>query len=268
MLPSALLSDVLLGFGAAAVIVTVAWRAGTLARSGALAATAVGGVAMTAGRSWGLFLVLWFVTASLASRLGKRTKERATADVVAKGGQRDAAQVLANGGVFAACALASLLAAGIGDTAALMGAAALVAAGADTLATETGTWWRGRPWSLRTRGPVPVGTSGAVSLAGSAGMVLGAWTLAAAAAVMALIPPSAVLVVTAAGIAGAVADTVVGAFWQARRWCASCARETEQIVHRCGTPTQPWRGVHWLDNDLVNLLCTLVGALAVLLLGR
>ncbi len=268
MLPSALLSDVLLGFGAATVIAIVAWRAGALSRSGALTATAVGGVAMTAGRSWGLFLVLWFITASLASRLGKRAKERATADVVAKGGQRDAAQVVANGGVFAACALTSLLAANAGDAAALMGAAALVAAGADTLATEIGTLWRGRPWSLRTRGPVPVGTSGAVSLAGSAGMVLGAWALATAAAGTGLIPSSTVLLVATAGIAGAVADTVVGAFWQVRRWCASCARETEQIVHRCGTPTQPWRGIPWLDNDRVNLLCTLAGALAAPLLGR
>ncbi|WP_353268345.1 DUF92 domain-containing protein, partial [Gemmatimonas sp.] len=62
---------------------------------------------------------------------------------------------------------------------------------------------------------------------------------------------------------GAVVDTVVGAWWQARRWCPSCERETEQHRHRCGTTTVHYRGVSWLGNDAVNLLCTVAGAAAM-----
>ncbi len=255
------LAGAAVGTGLAALVAGSAWRAGSLSRSGAMAAFAIGSLAMTAGRSWGLFLVVWFVTASIASRLGKRTKERATGDIVAKGGQRDAAQVFANGGVFALCALGSFVSDAPGV--AVAGAAALVAAGADTLATETGTLWRGQPWSLRTFGPVPIGTSGAVSLPGTLGMTAGAALLAVVAALCGLIAPTDVAVVTLAGIAGAVADTVVGAFWQSRRWCAECQRETEQDVHRCGSITQPWRGVPWLTNDVVNFACTVTGAVFV-----
>lgn len=217
---------------------------------------------MTAGVPWGLFLVLWFITASVASRIGKRDKEAATGEIVAKGGARDALQVLANGGVFVAAALVSLLAPQWQGVAALAGAAALVAAGADTLATETGTLWRGRPWSLRTLGPVPPGSSGAVSVPGTLGMVAGAGLLALAAHVVGLVTAAEVVPVAMAGVAGAGADTLLGAYLQARRWCPSCQTETEQLRHRCGTDTVSWRGCSWLGNDAVNLVCTMVGAAA------
>ncbi|WP_158514859.1 DUF92 domain-containing protein [Gemmatimonas phototrophica] len=257
---------VLTASSAAAVIAGLAWRAGSLSSRGVVAATVVGGIAMTAGATWGAFLVLWFVSASLASRYGRRAKEAATGDIVAKGGARDALQVLANGGVFAAAALVSVVWPAWHGAAAVAGAAALVAAGADTLATETGTLWRGRPWSLRTRGPVPTGSSGAVSLPGSLGMVAGAILLAMAAHWTGLVPAAMIPQVAGAGVVGAVADTVIGAFWQARRWCPSCERETEQPRHRCGTPTVAWRGVSWLSNDTVNFACTVVGAVVALLL--
>jgi uncharacterized protein (TIGR00297 family) len=254
-------SGAAVGAGLAALVAATAWRVGSLARSGAMAAFAVGSIAMTAGRSWGLFLVAWFVSASFASRFGRRAKEAATGDVVAKGGRRDAAQVLANGGLFAVCALWSCVD-GRADVA-VAGAAALVAAGADTLATETGTLWRGQPWSLRTGGRVATGTSGAMSVPGTLGMIGGAMVLALLAVACGLITRADVPLVALAGIAGALADTVIGAFWQARRWCPACERETEQLVHRCGTATRPWRGVSWLTNDVVNFLCTAVGAVVV-----
>lgn len=241
-------------------VALMAWRAGSLSGSGAAAALLVGTLCMTAGRAWGVFLVLWFVLASLASKVCQRAKEAATGDVVAKGGARDAWQVLANGGVYAAAALVALLRPELADVAAALGAAALVAAGADTLATETGTLSKGRPWSLRTGGFVPAGSSGAVSVPGSVGMVLAGLGFAFSAYGVGLIPKSAVVAVAVAGVAGAVADTLVGAWWQARRWCPSCERETEQARHRCGTATRPYRGVPWLGNDAVNLICTVAGA--------
>ena len=263
------LAGAAIGTGLAAIIALAVWRTGSLSRSGALAALLTGGIAMSAGARWGAFLVGWFVTASLATRIGRRAKEAATGDVVAKGGPRDAAQVFANGGVYAACALVGLtgLASAPSPLLAMMGAAALVAAGADTLATETGTLWRGQPWSLRTFGTVPTGTSGAMSAPGTAGMVAGALGLAALAHLCGLIPRAHVLAVAYSGIAGATADTLIGAWWQARRWCPACERETEQSVHRCGAATQWCRGVAWLSNDVVNLLCTVVGAGTAWMLG-
>jgi uncharacterized protein (TIGR00297 family) len=254
------MQDLIWPVAGAGTVALLAWRAGSLSGSGAGAALIVGTVCLTAGRAWGVFLVLWFVLASLASKVGQRAKEAATGDVVAKGGPRDALQVLANGGVYAAAALVALVRPELAAVAAALGAAALVAAGADTLATETGTLSKGRPWSLRTGGFVPTGSSGAVSVPGSAGMLLAALGFALSAYGVGLIPMTAVAPVALAGVAGAVVDTIVGAWWQARRWCPSCERETEQARHRCGAATVPYRGVSWLGNDAVNLICTVAGA--------
>lgn len=253
----------------AAAIAWGAWRARSLSASGAAAATIVGTVAMSAGAAWGAFLVLWFVVSSLLTRAGRAAKTRRTDGVVAKGGTRDAWQVLANGGVFAVCAAIALLDPYHADAmaAAIAAAGALAAAGADTAATEIGTRFGGRPWSLRTGRPAAIGMSGAISLPGTLAMIGAASAFAALAVVLTLMPRGAFWPVTAAATAGALVDTLVGAWWQARRWCPHCAHETEQREHRCGTPTVARGGVPWLSNDIVNVVCTVIGATVALLLA-
>lgn len=245
-------------------VAALAWRAKSLSGSGAVAAIVVGTVALCA--TWGLggYLVVWFLLASLLSRLGRERKAERLRGIVEKGDRRDARQVLANGAVFAAAAIGSIIWPQAQQTLHVAAAAALAAAGADTWATEIGTLIGGQPWSLRLRTPVPTGSSGAITWAGSLGSVLGATALAFVAQAVHVIPVSAVFAVTIGGIAGAFADSVIGAWWQGRRLCPSCMRETEQLVHVCGAQTVPHGGVGRLDNDAVNLCCTLVGAVTAI----
>jgi uncharacterized protein (TIGR00297 family) len=254
-----------LGLLAATAIAMAARHAQSLSGSGGLAAVAVGTAAVTAGWGWGALLVLYFVSSSALTHAGAVEKDRRIGGVVAKGGPRDALQVFANGGVFALCALT--IRSGWADPRAFSAAAvgALAAAAADTWATELGVLFGGTPRALPGLHPVPPGTSGAVSLAGTAGMVVGALAVALAARALALI--DAVAVITVAGCAGALADTLIGATLQERRWCDPCNLETERRVHDCGAPTRRVRGVAVLDNDAVNLMATLVGAATALLLA-
>ena len=69
------------------------------------------------------------------------------------------------------------------------------------------------------------------------------------------------------GIAGALADSILGATLQARQWCDLCAKSTERLVHSCGTPTRRAGGVAGFDNDAVNAVCSAVGALVAFLLS-
>ena len=91
----------LLAIGLATVIAAAAWHKGSLRPSGAIAAAVVGAIALRAGWSWGGFLIVWFAWVTLGSRLGRARKAARTAGIVEKGGQRDATQVMANGGLFA-----------------------------------------------------------------------------------------------------------------------------------------------------------------------
>jgi len=93
----------------AVVIAIAARRARSLTTSGAVAAAIVGAVAIGAGWSWGLLLISFFASSSALSRLGSRRKAELVGSVSQKGGERDAMQVLSNGGLFAASALGYLL---------------------------------------------------------------------------------------------------------------------------------------------------------------
>ena len=245
------------GFVLALAIALVARRARSLAPSGAAAAVVVGTACVAAGWSWGALLVAFFVTSSALSRIGAESKEQRTRGVVAKGGERDAAQVLANGGPFAVAALGA--AAWPHPLWNAFGAAALAASTADTWATEVGTLAGGTPRSILSWRPVPPGTSGGITLPGTLGSLAGTLFVATLALAMGW-PLAAFAGAVPGGVVGATMDTLIGATAQARRWCDRCDGGTERMVHDCGTTTRPAGGIAWLDNDLVNLLAGLAGA--------
>jgi uncharacterized protein (TIGR00297 family) len=258
-----MLTRALAGLVVALTIAGVAARAGSLTRGGAVAATTLGTIAVAAGWEWGALLIIYFVSSTTLSRVGRARKEQRTETVVEKGGKRDAVQVLANGALFGGAA-AAMIAQPHAHWIAL-GAGALAASAADTWATEVGTLSRGEPRSILDGKHVPAGTSGAVSIPGTVAMVAGAAFIAI---VLVLLDwtTSLALRVFVAGVFGATLDTVLGATLQARRWCDSCAHETERTLHHCGAATRPLRGFTWLDNDLVNFLSgTAAGLLAALL---
>lgn len=254
----------LAGLAIAAIIAVAARRAGSLSPSGALAAIVVGTICVAAGWSWGVLLIAFFVSSTILSRWREDVKAGRTAAVTAKGGRRDAAQVLANGGLFALAALLSLFVPQVAWR--LLGAGALAAASADTWGTEIGTLAAARPRLITSWRAVPVGTSGAVSAPGLLASAAGALFIGAAALALGWSPRLA-LAAAAGGVVGALADSLLGARWQARRRCPACDAGTERDVHGCGTRTERAGGIAWLDNDAVNLLSGAIGAAAALLVG-
>lgn len=240
----------------------MALRARALTRGGAAAAFAVGTLTFGAGKlAFTLVLLAFFIPSVLLSRLG-RTRKRALVDV-GKAGPRDAAQVLANGGVATVCALAWAYHPTRPWAGAFAGAYA--AATADTWATELGTLARQAPRSILSLRPIAAGLSGGVTLAGTLAEVAGALWLAAAA-------PAAGLAVTLhavalGGVAGATLDSVLGASVQELRRCERCGRACETDPHACGGAARLVRGVRGCSNDVVNFAATLGGAVAAYLLS-
>ncbi|MGK2935092.1 MAG: DUF92 domain-containing protein [Gemmatimonadaceae bacterium] len=247
-----------MGAALATIVAAAAARARLLSPAGAIAAAVVGAAAVAAGWSWGIVLVVFFVLTSALSAYGAERKRALTRGILAKGSTiRDATQVIANGEVFA---VAGILWLGTGDPLFLAaGGGAIAAAAADSWATETGVAFGGIPRSIVSGMPMARGTSGGVTVAGFLGAAAGAAIMAGT---MLLIgwPRAVAVAVFLGGMVGMVLDSVLGATLQAGQFCPDCETETEQPVHHCGRPTQAIRGVRWMDNDLVNLLATLSGA--------
>jgi uncharacterized membrane protein len=136
---------------------------------------------------------------------------------------------------------------------------------ADTWATELGVFSPAPPRLITTGRPVERGTSGGVTLLGYLATLCGSGLIAGLAVWTgeAKSTPSALwAAATLGGVAGATFDSFLGASVQAMYYCPQCEKETERFpTHVCGTQTVYRRGWRWLDNDWVNLLSSLVGAI-------
>ncbi|MDI6769405.1 MAG: DUF92 domain-containing protein [Anaerolineales bacterium] len=263
--------QLLFGFLLALIIAFLAYRAHSLSRSGAYAAVLIGTLIFgLGGWQWAIILLTFFISSSALTR-SFRKRKLALNEKFEKSGQRDAAQVLANG------AVASLFA-GLhfffpqANWPWLAFAASMAAVNADTWATELGVLNPTPPRLITNGKAVDRGTSGAISLYGTLSALAGAALVAILAA--ALSPynnPSLItyyfLLITLAGITGALFDSLLGASVQAIYRCPQCDKETERHpIHTCGAQTTQIRGWKRLNNDMVNLACALMGVVVMMLL--
>lgn len=286
--------NILSGALLAAVISLAAWRAGSLSRQGAFAAAMLGIVIFgLGGLGWAILLLGFFISSSILSRLFKRNKSALEA-MFSKGSQRDAAQVAANGGIAGLFVLLHVFLPGsVWAWAAFAGA--LAAANADTWATELGVLSRAVPRLITSGKTVERGTSGGITPLGTLASASGALLIALLAVLfwqgrVAGLPAGAPVwlasllganhpiqaltaaqrlawaaAITLAGLAGSLLDSLLGATLQAVYFCPACQKETERHPrHSCGSRTTHLRGLRWVNNDLVNAVCTLGGALAAL----
>ncbi len=249
----------------AVIIVSAAVRLRALSPSGAVAATLLGTIVVGSGGWWpGIILVTFFATSSLLSK-GENNQ--------ASGARRNWLQVLANGwGMLLGCVLYALTS---WEPWLLFGIGAVAAATADTWSSELGPSSTSPPRLITTGKIVPPGTSGGVSLRGTLASVAGALVIALLAAIgwaagslfseanWFIVLPGIFL----GGIAGGLLDSLLGATVQEQRWCNTCEKTTEANPHHCGTPTHHIRGIAGFNNDVVNVLCVLTGALFGLVSG-
>lgn len=268
VLQANMLLQILLGFLAALLIAFAAYRAHSLSRSGAWGAALVGTIIFgLGGWKWAVLLLAFFISSSALTRLFGRRKAILD-EKFEKGGRRDLGQVLANGGV--ACFFTGFhLFFPTAPWTWIGFAAALAAVNADTWSTELGVLNPSPPRLITNGRVVEKGTSGAISLYGTLSAVGGSALIAVLAG--GLGPAGGfwrmTAMITIAGVAGALFDSFLGASVQAIYRCPQCQKETERHpLHTCGTETIPSRGWKWLNNDLVNLACAIMGAILGLIL--
>lgn len=248
------------GFLLAVIIASLAYRAHSLSKSGALAALFLGTIIFgIGGIPWAVLLLTFFFTSSALSRAFKNRKQGLN-EKYSKGDQRDAGQVFGNGGLAAAFVVFHYFfpESNIGW---IGFAASLAAVNADTWATELGVLNPTPPrmiTDLRKR--VEKGTSGGISLVGTLASLAGSALIAALASLFTY-NWSLFLLIALAGLAGSLFDSFLGATVQAMYFCPKDNKETEKHpLHTCGTETVHLRGWKWLNNDWVNFACGAFGA--------
>jgi uncharacterized protein (TIGR00297 family) len=246
----------------------LAWWMQALSVSGALAAFVIGLLVFgQGGIAWAAVLLTFFISSSLLTKAFSGRKA-VVAEKFSKGSRRDWGQVLANGGLGAILVLVWYQS-GKPLWIWAMFVGAMAAVNADTWSTELGVLSSRLPRRITTGTQVEIGTSGGVTFFGYLAAAGGALLVGAVAGLFSptLNPLLFGLVITVAGLAGSTFDSMLGDTIQAIYFCPVCQKETERHpLHRCGTPTTRLRGWRWLNNDWINFFCSLVGALAALLM--
>ena len=212
----------------------VTWGARVVSRSGAIAGSIVGFLVLAYG-GWAPYALLWtfFLAGTAATKWGYGMKRDAGV-AQADRGRRGAAHVAANCIVPVALLVLGCPAAAF--------AGALAAALADTLGTEVGTLFGRDPRSPLTFDPVPKGTPGGVSFAGTSAALGGACAMALAAWIFGWLPRAAILAVIAGGFLGSFAESFLA-----------------DVRRRSGGR---------LDHEFANAFNTFAGALIALGIAR
>lgn len=249
----------------ALLLASIAEKFALLSEGGILAAILVGlTIYFFGGWNWFFILAIFFISASAFTRFRAKEKEAVNQEF-AKGGVRDFWQVAANGALAALIAVINQFHPLNTFYFAFLGVAATITA--DTIATEIGVL-SNNSFMITTLKKVEKGTSGAVSVLGLTAAFLGSLSIGIIAFLLSnyakapyIEPVFLIAIPTIAGTAGALVDSLLGATVQVMFWCPKCKKQTEREVHKCGTQTKYYKGWKFINNDTVNLLSSMIGAL-------
>jgi uncharacterized protein (TIGR00297 family) len=210
----------------------LAWLAGGVSLSGAMAGSAVAFIMAIRDLRMFLALIVVFALTLAATRVGYARKQQLRTAEPAGG--RTAAQAMANLGI---AALVVAVAPANWPTLAM---AALAEAAGDTSSSEIGMAFPGKTLLITNFKPTPPGTDGGISLFGTIAACAGALAIAATALLAGLVTPEQAVVIALAGFLGTLVDSLLGSLFERRGW---------------------------LNNDLVNLLSTGAGVAVAWVLG-
>ena len=250
-----------LGLVLAGGVTILSYRAGFLSGSGAGATFLMGAVIFGIGRlKWSQPMLTFFILSSLLSKLGRGRKKKLRG-IFEKSGPRDIGQVFTNGGIPTMLLLLHFFFPQ--PSWFLVYLSILAAVTADTWGTEIGTLFHHQHRLITTFQKVPMGTSGGITFAGTAGALVGALVIAASSLPWmrnnAFNMPEFLLIAFVGFLSSGI-DSLLGATIQAQYKCPKCSQVTEKKNHCNGMESRLTKGLRWVDNDVVNLFCSISGA--------
>jgi uncharacterized protein (TIGR00297 family) len=249
-------SQLLLGAVFAFIVAVGSYAFRFLTLSGTIATFLLGVIVFgIGGWQWAVPILTFFLLSSMLSRYGGSRKKQFDT-LFGKSYTRDWAQVASNGGLAGTIVLLSVLFPVYDFYPIYLGALAAVTA--DTWGTEIGVLTKGKTLSVLSMKPVPPGTSGGISEQGTIAGLAGALVVALSGYAWCT-DLKTIIFVALAGMAGSLGDSMLGATLQVQFRCEVCGKQTEHRAH-CGSPTEQIAGVAWVNNDVVNLACSAVGA--------
>lgn len=253
-----LLKYFLIGSFSAALISILSFRFRLLTNYGAFASFILGTIIFSFGQlKWAIPLISFFVFSNIVSKFGKKTKVKFDS-VFEKSSIRDFGQVFANGGAAGILVITNYFFPN--DLLYLVYLGSLSAVCGDSFATEIGTMSNTPTYNILNLEKTKQGISGGISILGTCGAFVGTLIIALSALIwihLNLIYYFCLIVF--AGLTGVFFDSILGAAIQSQYKCKNCGAIIEKKNH-CSEKTIYFRGIPFVNNDLVNFAASLAGS--------
>jgi uncharacterized protein (TIGR00297 family) len=261
-----LIKNILIGSILAAVVSYFSWKVKFLTKGGSVTTFFLALCIFSfGGLKWSVPIIAFFILSSLLSKINKRHSFQSE-QYFEKSGVRDSYQVLANGGVGGILVIANLFYSS--EILYYVYLASLAAVCADTWATEIGTIWKTNTYNALRFNIVEQGVSGGISFIGLFGALLGSLIIAFSGYFwIEILPLLYFSSIAAAGLIGSYVDSILGATIQVQYKCSSCSKVSERNIH-CSKNTNYFKGITWVNNDVVNLMSGVSGGLSFLIIFR
>lgn len=232
-------------------------------RYGAIASVPIGFIILYFGSvSWFFILLSFFVTASLFTKYKQKQKIGLSEENKDVRGWKN---VLANGGPSASFAILFYL---FNNDAifALSFAGSISFAMSDTIATEIGMLSKAKPRSILTGKEIEIGGSGGITIQGEIAAFTGSILIGTLCMLLlygdgSLRPHIIFLASIVGGMIATNTDSVFGATIQAKYRCLNCKKYLEKKIMHCNFLTVQEKGIGRIDNNVVNFLSAILGAL-------
>ena len=246
------LTDLLLWSILSIIIFTFANKKHSLSLSGAIGGYLLGIIIFGAGGwNWITPLVFFFISSSILSNIKRK-----------KSSKRNIVQILANGGFPTICAIEYIFWGSPYSLILYLGA--ISSATADTWGTEIGYFSKSSPRLILSKKKVSRGTSGAITYLGTLGSIFGGFIIGLIGQKFFGID-NLIIPITIAGFLGSLFDSMLGNYIQGKYKCKECNITIEEQSH-CNNSAILISGSKFIDNDMVNFLNTLFGAITAYLI--
>lgn len=264
------MGNILIGFIFSFVIAFAGYKKESLSLSGGISAVVLGtSLYYFGGLFFSSILVAFFISSSLLTKYKKGLKKDLE-DVTEKGGNRDYAQVIANG--LLGLIYAFLFFITKKHVFILAYAAAFAASNADTWASELGILSRYDPVSITSLKKMEKGMSGGISFLGTTASTLGAGFIGVVFTAGYMLQYGIntswiklFIFCSLCGFIGSLVDSLMGATIQAKYRCIICNKYTEKRVHH-EKETAYAGGIRFINNDVVNFTSGFIASIIAIVL--
>lgn len=254
---SGLSSNFICGFILALILALVSIYMKFLTFDGSVVTFLIGTLIFSiGGLKWGLPIITFFITSSILTKLVKGRS------VVKSGEARDSIQVLANGGLPTLFVMLSNLISW--KYWYVLYIVSLAVVNSDTWSTEIGTLSKFMPRSIVNFKRLTKGSSGAVSLCGTFGGLVGSFLIASFLLIYGF-NFKLFFIAGIAGFLGNIIDSFLGATVEVQYFCKKCGGIFDIDTH-CGEKLEYLRGIRWFGNNMVNFTASLLGSIIAALI--